>query len=132
MADPSVLEKAMARRARIVRELEKLPTYRELLGLDGFIATYRELAGEDQPVPEARALGRPAKNRKPTIPDIAAEICLAKGEPIPVGELVTMLAERGRPIGGGDPNINLSSVLSRDPGFGYVRGRGWYPNATRG
>ena len=43
-----------------------------------------------------------------------------------------MLAGRGRPVRGKKPTINLSSLLSRDPGFKFYRGRGWYPTAERG
>lgn len=128
MPDPNILQRALARRKQLVRELEKLPTYQELIRLEQFVQFYHELEGEGRGrkdiEPHGRGVGR--RQRRKTIADVAVDICLDKGEPIPVRELIGLLAERGRPVGGKNPTINLSSILSRDPRFENVPGRGWH------
>ena len=138
MTDSTVLEKALAKRNRLIRELERVPTYQELTRLDAFIETYREFEGGDLTIAANADEGRttPSRGRRrESLPDVAFTILSSCSAPLPVGELASALSEQGRPVGGKNPNINLSSILSRDPRFETVPGRGWRlkrekPNAT--
>ena len=128
MADSLVLDRALARRKRLIRDLERVPTYQELTRLDAFIETYREFEGGDLTT-ATNVVERPTTpsrgRRRESLPDVAFTILSSCSAPLPVGELASILKERARPVGGKNPNINLSSILSRDPRFETVPGRGW-------
>ena len=128
MTDSTVLRKALAKRKQLVRELNHLPAYQELVRLDAFVATYHELEGggaaSSSFAPEAQTTP-PRVRLRESIPDAAFAILHDCSTPLPVGELVSVLEESGRPVGGKNRNINLSSLLSRDPRFENVSGRGW-------
>ena len=128
MADSTVFDKALAKRRRLVRELERVPTYQELVRLDAFIKTYHELedSGSTEPTHKVESRITASRGRRRvSLPNVAFSILSQCSAPLPVRELVAILGEQGRPVGGKNPKINLSSILSRDPRFENVPGRGW-------
>lgn len=128
MTDSTVLEKALAKRKLFIRELERMPTYQKLVRLDAFIETYREFEGgsSTEATHEVESKTTPSRGgRRESLPDAAFAILSSCSAPLPVGELASFLKERGRPVGGKNHNVNLSSILSRDPRFETVPGRGW-------
>ena len=119
MADSSVLARALAKRKQLALEIERL---------DAFIETYRELddSGSTEPAHEVESRTTSSRGgRRKSLPDVAFTIRASCSAPLPVGELASFLKERGRPVGGKNLNVNLSSILSRDPRFETVPGRGW-------
>ena len=126
MATPSVIQQALARREKVVQKLERSPIYRELVQLDQFIEIYRRFDSG-----AAAAAKSPSEPAKKTIVSMSAHICAERGEPVPLRVLLDSLRSQGRPVGGENPAINLSSILSRDPQFENVAGRGWQLAITK-
>lgn len=110
MTDSAIFQKALTRRKELRQEVTRLDT---------FIKTYQEL--------EKTSVSTIAKGSLTgkSVPDALAAIFATRDEPIPLRELSNLLAEHGRPPGGENPIANLSSILSRDPRFENVSGRGW-------
>ena len=114
-----IFQKALERCEQLERELDELRK---------FIKKYQELNGEVKTVSVAATMrieARQADHSNKSVPDIAFDICQQFSRPIPVSELVQIIHQRGRKIGGKDPKINLSSMLCRDTRFENIRGRGW-------
>lgn len=128
MADkaPSAVDALLALRADAEARLLSNEDYRTLVALDKAI---REITGE-APAQVADTLQGPRKPRQPadvsvnglSQPD-AAHVLLSQvlHEPVVIQRLVSALNAHGIKVGGSNPNINLSSVLSKDGRFRSVR-----------
>jgi hypothetical protein len=108
--------------------LKENADYIELLALRQAIAA---ITGE--PVPDADqiiSMGSPPPRRNGSAADVnglsqsdAAHVLLQRvlGEPQLIANLVKALNAHGIRVGGTNPNINLSSILSKDDRFRSVR-----------
>lgn len=137
----AALQKALKRRDDLLKQLETI---------DQFIAVYRELAGEEVPLPRlamttvtpsARAFDsgrapessiRPAP--RPQNPPLEAlvpaaiEIMRAKGRPMSRRELHDALTERDLEVKGADPRKTLGAILWRARDYiDSLEGRGYWP-----
>lgn len=140
--DRKVLQKAEARKAELLKELAEL---------DAFMAMYQRLAGNEVARSESAlegavwdarnqlnhsmtTLATTAANRlseamlarlpkQAKIEEAVARL-LAIRQPMSIAELVDRLSDRGYEIGGNDPKVNLSSILSRSQLFKYSRNDG--------
>jgi hypothetical protein len=66
--------------------------------------------------------------------DAAAAVLEDRGQPVPIANLVELVTQKGAPVGGKEPTINLSSTLSKDERFKSVRFNGracwWFANRS--
>lgn len=123
----SALERLIDLRTEVEARLRENPDYKAFVALNRAIA---EIGGEvlpdigefparaPTPVKEANSIDV----SKMTQPD-ATHALLTKvfREPMPTVNLVKALLAHGIEVGGVNPNINLSSVLSKDGRFRSVR-----------
>jgi hypothetical protein len=104
------------------------PDYIKLCALRRAIAA---IAGEDEPEPDQILSMTPSSSKRGQVsvdvsslsqPD-AAHVLLQKvlAEPQLIANLVKALNAHGVRVGGTNPNINLSSILSKDDRFRSVR-----------
>ena len=139
MADNnSTLAALVELRNAVEARLKSNPDYKELQALRRAIA---DITGE--PAPEDDIISMPPASKKPReAVDVAAlsqadasHVVLTKvlKEPVIVANLVKALAAHGVTVGGNNPNINLSSVLSKDTRFRSVRYKdraSWWVHGT--
>jgi hypothetical protein len=104
--------------------------YRTLVALDRAIL---EITGEKPAAPMPWDIpAQPQPRQKPNAAEAnfdglsqadAAQVLLNQvmHEPVPIARLVSALNAHGIAVGGANPNINLSSVLSKDGRFRSVR-----------
>jgi hypothetical protein len=129
----STLDALTALRADALSRLLENQDYRTLVALDRAIM---EITGDKPPssFPWEGAAKPPAKNNSQNGAEAsveglsqadAAQVLLNKvlHEPVPIARLVSALNAHGISVGGANPNINLSSVLSKDGRFRSVRFR---------
>lgn len=107
--------------------------YRALLALDGALDAFDRGASKHssgQPLAKRHDVGRA---RSPRQSDVAYQLLDEGDAPLTIGALIELMAEKGSPVGGGDPRINLASVLSKDDRFESVRldGRSYWWIAGR-
>lgn len=101
--------------------------YRTLVALDRAI---QEITGE-KALPDSSVADHPRPKPKPngdaSVQGLsqadAAQVLLNQvlNEPVPIARLVSALNAHGVSVGGTNPNINLSSVLSKDGRFRSVK-----------
>lgn len=53
--------------------------------------------------------------------DAAYEVLTEVQHPLPTPDIIARIQEKGAHVGGADPNVNVSSSLSKDPRFQSVR-----------
>jgi hypothetical protein len=125
---------------QLEERLEKrLKLNRDYIALQAVRRALREVmsATEPPPAPRLRPPPLPPRARPqtfagggmpldvgPSQADAAFEILAETNEPSPVGPLVNMVRGRGATVGGTNPELNLSSSLSRDGRFRSVRFNG--------
>lgn len=124
----STLDTLTALRADVHSRLLENQDYRSLVALDRAIA---DITG-NSPIAEAisNGIAKKAKTKSDNDADVsglsqadAAQVLLNKvlEEPVTIARLVSALNAHGIRVGGANPNINLSSVLSKDARFRSVR-----------
>lgn len=124
----STLDTLTALRADTHARLLENKDYRTLVALDRAIV---EITGE-RPVgdtigPDLPKSKSPRNTSDASVQGLsqkdAAQVLLSQvlHEPIPIARLVSALNAHGIRVGGANPNINLSSILSKDTRFRSVR-----------
>lgn len=121
------LDALIALRAEAHGRLQENQDYRTLVALDRAI---QEITG-DKAAPESSVADHPKPKPKPngdaSVQGLsqadAAQVLLNQvlHEPVPIARLVSALNAHGVSVGGTNPNINLSSVLSKDGRFRSVK-----------
>jgi hypothetical protein len=111
-----------ALRAQIEARLQESEDYRALKALDKALADLGHASKEQVGSPLIRQPRRVSDGLSHA--DAAEKVMDQIGEPIPIADLVSRVREMGAHVGGQDPNINLSSTLSKDPRFRSVRYQG--------
>jgi len=116
-------------RDEFARRLMSNPDYRALVALDKAIA---EVQGA--PVEHALSalnvetgspvLGRPTLHTMPSHANAAIAVLKRNGRPMPLSDLLPLVREEGAAVNGKDPEINLSSSLSRNDRLRSVRYKG--------
>jgi hypothetical protein len=126
----STLDTLTGLRADVHSRLLENQDYRTLVALDRAIL---DITGEKPPADFVAADPKPRpKHNAPAGAEAsveglsqadAAQVLLNKvlHEPVPILRLVSALNAHGINVGGANPNINLSSVLSKDGRFRSVR-----------
>lgn len=135
--DPVVIQMLEIRGEILVRLAEN-EDYRRLKAIERAIA---EIMGNAPAADVGSSLPR-AKHRPPEKVEMAglsqadaSQVLLTKvlHEPVVIARLVSALGAHGINVGGNNPNINLSSVLSKDGRFRSVRYRDracWWVKGT--
>ena len=123
----AALDALIALRADAHGRLLENQDYRSLVALDRAIL---EITGE-KPSNDSAMADHPKPKPKPNgdasvqglSQSDAAHVLLNQvlNEPVPIARLVAALTAHGIRVGGANPNINLSSVLSKDTRFRSVR-----------
>jgi hypothetical protein len=124
----STLDTLTALRADVHARLLENSDYRTLVALDRAIM---EITGEKPPADTVGPnLPKPKTTKNNADASVqglsqkdAARVLLDQvlHEPVPIARLVSALNAHGIRVGGANPNINLSSVLSKDTRFRSVR-----------
>lgn len=123
----AALDALIALRADAQARLLENQDYRTLVALDRAI---QEITGEKPAVDAVAAhhpQPKPRGNGDAVIQGLsqadATQVLLSQvmQEPVPIARLVSALNAHGVNVGGTQPNINLSSVLSKDGRFRSVR-----------
>ena len=127
-SEASALDRLLDLRSEIEGRLLENADYKTLVALDRAIA---DITGDASPMLSGSApLATTVKSNKGQTADVsglsqpdAAFVLLQKvlGEPQIIANLVKALNAHGVRVGGAQPNINLSSVLSKDARFRSVR-----------
>lgn len=117
--------------ADLQQQLAENPTYKELEILKGTLRQLSELAAPQPTGVRLYVSDRlaPAKDQITTKGAIHAVLHEA-AEPLTTREIHDRLIEAGRQVGGRDPIINLSSIMSKDNSLRSVTWRGakrWWP-----
>jgi hypothetical protein len=123
--DPPAVADMLVARDRIKQRLMANSDYRALTALDNAIIELRKAV--DLGVREAPPSGNPSPTGIEDMSQADATYVLLKqaiGKPTPTSDLVDILASNGVVIGGKDPTINLSSILSKDGRFKSERVNG--------
>lgn len=126
----STLDTLTALRADTHSRLLENKDYRTLVALDRAILDITgekpvaDFAVNDQPKPRVKQNNHDVEASVEGLSQAdAAQVLLNKvlHEPVPIARLVSALNAHGIRVGGVNPNINLSSVLSKDTRFRSVR-----------
>jgi hypothetical protein len=64
------------------------------------------------------------RRRRPSQADAAAMGLSEAGAPLGTRALIPFVEKHGQPVGGDDPVLNLSSIMSKDPRFESIEWRG--------
>jgi hypothetical protein len=124
-------QNALARRAALVKELERIDT---------FLSLYKEfdVVGDSALLPSPVKASAASTNDAPRAPrgtgakmlDLAEEAIREAGRPMLRPDLLKAIEERGLTVGGKDPGATLASALWRDRDrFISLKGHGYWIKA---
>lgn len=119
MAD-DVLQKAINRRNKLSKELERL---------NNFIALYREIEAREAqdmvPGVDKLLTRSPTVTIRPSVETAAVSILTEADSPLTTQQILNRLYEQEVHVGGKNPANNLASVLSKSTEVTNERGKGW-------